>query len=120
MKYYLISFSISFAVTVLIELTVSFICFKVRRKKELELIFLVNLLTNPLAVVIYINLSKIFKYISIFVCIIEVSVFVTEALIYKSFSKEEEYEDIKKPWLFSLVLNALSFCTGLLLKLIIV
>ena len=56
-KYFIKIIIIALLITILVELTIAFI-FKIRNKKDLLNVILVNLLTNPLLVTttIYINI----------------------------------------------------------------
>lgn len=80
-------FVISLIFTIIIEVAVAY-CFRIRTIKKLLLITLVNILTNPPAVLlhwlgsIYLqNISDLYLQL-----VIEIMVVITEALIYQSFS----------------------------------
>lgn len=80
-------FGISLILTIIIEVAVAY-CFRIRTVKKMLLITLVNVLTNPPAVLLHwlgnIYLQSIPDlYLQL---AIEVIVVVTEALIYQSFS----------------------------------
>lgn len=109
---------ISLAVTLVIELFLAFIL-KVRNRKGLLVVLLVNILTNPLAVLIHELLGMRFFGNTMLLCtaVIEIAVTASEAMIYMSFSKQEKY-GIKRPVLLSVVSNTFSFFAGVGLKLI--
>ena len=110
--FYLEMFGVSLVLTLVIEIGLA-AAFQVRGK-SLLIVVLVNTLTNPLAVLIsyYFNLGWIGKLI------LEVIVVVIEGLIYYIFGKRSGFE-IKRPFLVSLVLNAVSFGAGVLFSFII-
>lgn len=115
MKLYLLKmFGISLLLTLGIEWAIAFL-WGVRRKKEWLLITLVNIVTNPLAVLSY-WLYRIYvagPSIAVQV-VIEIIVVLAEALIYRSFAKEEGWQ-LKNPVLLAVVSNIISWGVGLLL-----
>lgn len=100
--------------TVLIELGTA-AALGVRRGRDFANISLVNLLTNPVVVVtsFLVNFFTfgMAKYI---VCIVllEIAAFFTEALIYK----KTLYFNRLNPFILSLILNAASYLSGLVVN----
>lgn len=89
------------------------IILKVRTKKDILNIILVNILTNPIVVIVPFLLNRYGRYarnISLF--ILELLTFITEGYIYQ---KTLKYQKIK-PYTLSLILNLFSFGMGLLIK----
>ena len=89
------------------------------KRKEMSLVVLVNLLTNP-AVVWTLQVAGMFFYPPVIWGIeiaAEVLVIVVEALVYLKFSKEENW-NIKRPVLLAVAANIASWGIGLLLKVI--
>ncbi|MCL1846761.1 MAG: hypothetical protein FWF91_02195 [Coriobacteriia bacterium] len=85
-----------------------------RNKRDLLLLLLANLVTNP-AVVLLLYLTQWFttlNYIAVTV-VLEFSAVFIEGWYYKNYGQE-----FKRPFLFSLAANAFSFGIGLLLQLI--
>lgn len=113
-RYLLEMFGISLLWTLLVEELIGFF-WKFRRKKYFLLIFLVNVVTNPVAVLSY-WMNRIYWFgPSLTVQIlIEILVVLTEAWIYSIFSKDEEW-DIPRPILLAIVANAVSWGSGLLI-----
>lgn len=94
--------------TILIELIVALIL-KVRDKKDILNIILVNTMTNPLLVslTVYITYNRIFNRI-LSVIILELLVVLIEGFTYKKVLK---YKKIN-PFILSLILNASSYFIG--------
>lgn len=89
------------------------------KRKEMSLVVLVNLLTNP-AVVWTLRMAGMFFYPPVIwgiEIVEEVLVIVVEALVYLSFSKEESW-NIKRPVLLAVTANLASWGIGILLKVI--
>ena len=86
-----------------------------RNKKDLLLVIMVNVLTNPVVVLLY-WLSALYTNWNRTLVKIPLEIFavLTEWLYYRKYA-----QTIKKPFLFSLAANAFSFTAGLLLQLII-
>ena len=104
---------ISLFSTTLIEVICSYL-FKIRNKKDIINIILVNIMTNPLLVtiLIYINIMFGLKYRNILVYPLEILVVLIEGLVYKKYLS---YKKIN-PFVLSLVLNSLSYILGLLIN----
>ncbi len=115
MGFYLLQmFGISLFLTLFIEWFIAFL-WGLRRKKEFLLVTLVNIVTNPAAVLTYWVYRVYFADTSLVVqIIIEIVVVVMEALIYRSFAREEGWK-IRWPVAFAVVANVLSWSIGLFL-----
>lgn len=98
--------------TIIIELILALI-FKVRDKKDFLNIILVNIITNPIVVVIpyiiYLYCGVTYRYISLF--IFEMLTIIVEGFIYKKVLK---YNKINV-YVLSLILNVSSYLIGELL-----
>ena len=94
--------AISLALTLFLEVTFA-LCWGLRQKHDLIVVVLVNLLTNPAVVLLYYT----FPQAKDFVLLLEASAFLIEAGCYHFCSLT-----IKKPVLFSLCANLISYCTG--------
>ena len=94
--------------TILIELIVALIL-KVRDKKDILNIILVNTMTNPLLVslTVYITYNRIFNRI-LSVIILELLVVVIEGFTYKKVLKFKKIN----PFILSFILNASSYFIG--------
>ena len=103
MKDLLLMYGISFGLTLLIELPVCYLM-GLRSREELELVFLVNLLTNPAAVWLHstLGLPQI---------IIEVLVVIIECYVYRQFKQSH-------PLRLSLLANGISWGLGLVLQML--
>lgn len=96
-------YGISFALTLLIELPVCWLM-GLRSREQLELAFLVNLLTNPAAV--WLHTSAGIPQIPV-----EILVVIIECYVYYQFK-------IKRPLLLSLIANGVSWGLGLVLQML--
>lgn len=105
--------AICLSCTIIIELIVAIIL-KIKDKKDLLYIILVNIITNPLVVSIslYINIKYGLNIRNISMIILEVSAFIIEALIYLKVLK---YKRIN-PFILSLILNGSSYFIGELIN----
>ncbi len=89
------------------------------KRKEISLVVLVNLLTNP-AVVWILRMAGMFFYPPVIwgiEILAELLVIVVEALVYLRFAKEECW-NIKRPVLLAVAANIASWGIGILLKVI--
>ena len=116
MGVYLIQmFGISLLLTLLLECIFAFV-WGIRGKKAFLLVTLVNIVTNPVAVLSYwlygLYVGKALFAVQIGIEIVVVTV---EALIYRSFAREEAFE-LKRPVLFAVFANMLSWGSVFLLK----
>lgn len=104
---------ISLICTILIEVIVSIIL-KVKNKKDILNIVLVNILTNPIVVAIsfIINIYIGIKIRNISLIFIEILVVIIEGRIYK---KHLEFKNIN-PYMLSLILNIASYGGGLIIN----
>ncbi len=99
------TFLISLIATWALELPAAWIM-GLRGRKEICLAALVNLLTNPAAVMLYLlGMPQI---------PIELAVVVAEAMVYRSFARERKW-NIPNPWCLSLVCNSISWITGIVI-----
>lgn len=79
------------------------------RKKQLLMVLLMNILTNPAANALFIFLTVYLGWPRIFpTALLEPAVIVTEALCCRHV--------VKRPWLFSVFVNLFSFAAGYLLQ----
>lgn len=85
-------------------------CFPQRNKWDFLLVFLVNVITNPL--VVYLDYWFRFRMPSVVLWIgaLEFAVWFSESLIYRKFLTGKQ-----NPFLYSLVLNAVSYFGGMLI-----
>lgn len=113
-RYLLEMFGISLLWTLVVEELIG-IVWGFRRKKYFLLIFLVNVVTNPVAVLSYWMYRVYWAGTSMAVqIVIEIIVVLTEAWIYSTFSREEEWK-IPRPILLAIIANTVSWGSGLLL-----
>ncbi|NLT12989.1 MAG: hypothetical protein GXY05_01455 [Clostridiales bacterium] len=108
----LTALGISLAATLALELLFAFVFRK--RGKDLILVCLVNVLTNPAVVLIYILASTYTEFSPVLLkAALEAMAVLTEAYYYKRYGT-----CFPKPLLFSLSANAFSFFAGELISLI--
>ncbi len=107
---------ISLSCTLIIEVLTA-LALKVRDKKDIINVVLVNILTNPLLVSLslYINLEFGLKWRKILIIPMEIIVVLVEGLIYKKYLK---YNKIN-PIILSLIPNAMSYIIGIFINMII-
>ena len=105
-KYLLEMFSVTLLLTLALELPIAW-CFGLRHKKEMLLVVLLNVLTNPAAVLLH--------WLGIPQIPIEFGVLITEASIYYFFSKDKIWS-IPHPLLLALVANAVSWFFGMFIQ----
>ncbi len=105
------SLGLSLWVTLLLE-TAAALALGIRQRRDLLLVLLVNVLTNPV-VVLTLNLFLLAGQTPpwYLVAILETAAVTIEALLYRS---RLEYRRIH-PFLLSLILNSISYIGGLLL-----
>lgn len=117
--YYLKMFGLSLLLTLIVESTAAF-CMKERGKRAALLVILVNVLTNPLAVLCCLLLGRAFPYTPrlLLQLPVEAAVFAAEAGIFIAFSVKKG-DVIRHPVLLSAVCNLCSFGTGLLIRFIL-
>lgn len=104
----IVTFAASLELTILVEGVLAW-CLGMRRREQLVLVTLVNLLTNPLAVWLHVigNVSQI---------PIEIGVVIIECYVYHLFRSETA---IPHPLMLSLVVNGASWAIGLVLSTIL-
>lgn len=113
MSGWLISLGVSLGMTLVIECAFAFFCSL--RGRDLTLCVLVNVLTNPIVVICallwrhFVPLPEWWP-----IPLLELGAVVTEGLIYRDLS-----EKLRRPLLFSLCANALSYGLGLVFDLIL-
>lgn len=103
--YLLEMFGISLALTLILELT---ICYPagMRTGKQVLLVILVNILTNPAAVLL--------NWLGAPQLPIELAVFAAEAWIYWCFSRDDRW-NISHPLLLSAIANGISWGCGIII-----
>lgn len=109
-------FAVSLGLTIIIECSVARV-WGLKSRKEMLLVLLVNILTNPAAVFcVWIcngYLGSDFSFL--YQCIVEFVVVVVEGKVYSGFAKEEGW-NIKKPVQFSIIVNMISWLSGVVLQ----
>lgn len=112
--YFLRMFGISLGLTLALEVPVAYII-GVRSGRGMLIVILVNILTNPLAVLAAYTLRLHYPQAGRFLVElpIEAVVWTAEALIYRGFF--EEGKTIPRPVLTAILCNAVSYGFGLLL-----
>lgn len=109
------SLIVSLILTLIIELTVFFIL-GIKEKDDIEVIILVNILTNPI-VVFCANIANIMcggVTYYIIVIILEITAVLVEAYIFKKILHFQKISAIK----ISLINNIISYGTGVIISLI--
>lgn len=95
--------------TIIIELIIAFVL-QVKDKKDIKTIVLVNILTNPIVVLVptlvYIKYGYIYRNIVLY--LLEIITVLTEGLIYYKLFKYKKLN----PFIFSLLLNLSSYLIG--------
>ena len=99
-------FGISLALTLALELPLARML-GLRGRKHLLLVLLVNVLTNPAAVLLH--------YLGMPQLPVELGVVAVEAWIYAAFSRTEGWE-VPRPVILAVVCNSVSWFTGILLQ----
>lgn len=101
----------SLALTLLIEGAFALAC-GLRGRRELGLAALANCLTNPPAVLFHYTAVRLWHWDPLpAAALLELGAVLAEWLCYRAFS-----EQIRRPFLFSLAANAISFGAGCLLS----
>lgn len=112
----ILSLIISLCLTIIIELTISFII-GIRNKEDIKVIVWTNILTNP--VVVYLaNCLKLLNNNLIYnslVIIMEIIVVIVEFIIYKKYLVFKD----KTPMFISSINNIISFSLGIIISKII-
>ena len=107
----LFALAVSLALTLVFEV-VFFLLTGKRNKKDLLLVILVNVLTNPVVVLLY-WLAVIFTNLNGTLVKIPLELF---AVVAEGFYYRKYGQSFKKPFVFSLTANAFSFAMGLLIQ----
>ena len=109
----ILSLLISLFLTIIIELTVSFII-GIRDKDDIKVVILVNICTNPIVVYIA-NCLMLFTNHFIYnigVAILEILVVIVEFRLYKQYLKFDKLS----PFVISLMNNVVSFLIGIIIN----
>ena len=106
----LASLGISLLLTLVFE-TVFFFLTGKRDKKDMLLLVMVNILTNPLVVLLYWLTVLRWEVNSVIIIPLEVFAVLTEGYYYKKYG-----HSFKHPYFFSLAANVFSFGAGLLFE----
>ena len=106
MREIIIGFTVSFLLTLIFEFAFCFV-WGVHGKTNILLIFLINSMTNPLAV----GICYYFNSTYAVMLPVEAAVAVVEAVYLTKYGK-----DIKHPALLAVLMNTFSFSAGLLIK----
>lgn len=101
-------FAVSLGLTLLFE-SLFALGWGLRGKREFLILFLVNLLTNPLVVCLYLSFPIARKL----VLLLELGAVLAEWLCYRACS-----EQLKRPFLFALFANAFSYGLGCIINLL--
>lgn len=101
----------SFLLTIILELTVALI-WKIRDKKSWYVILLVNLITNPLVVMVHIwgRYLLIPNVLQVLTVLIEIVVWGLEGFLYS------RRLNVKHPYWFAVAANAVSYGCGVLVQ----
>ncbi len=110
-QWLLSSLGISLGLTLVLEEGFALLC-GIRHRKDLLLVCLVNIVTNPVVVLCY-HVTGIYTSWSplLVTAILEVSAFIVEGLHYKAYAVS-----IGHPFRFSAFANAFSFGIGLMIN----
>ena len=105
------SFSYALILTIVLETIFFFICGE-RDRSDLELLVLVNILTNPVVVLLFIVFRQYTKWsIILVISALEIAAIAVEGWLYQKQSKS-----LSHPYRFALLANGFSFCIGELLN----
>lgn len=99
-------FVVSLVLTLVLELPIAWLM-GLRSRKLLLLVALVNILTNPAAVLLH--------WLGVPQIPIEIAVVAVEAAVYLWFSKDEKW-NIPRPIMLAVMANLISWTVGLLLQ----
>lgn len=104
---------ISFIATVILESAAAY-KMGMRKRKNYLLLFLINMLTNPLTVLLYLLMSVYTEIASAVIQIVlEICVVSAEGMIFRRCISQME----NNPWIFSLKINLFSYLTGVIVQL---
>lgn len=107
-----VSLGISLLLTWLLE-SIAYLFVKKKCLHDYIVLLLVNLVTNPVVVLISVITSFTGAKDIVLTVFLEVSAVLCEWLLYKNFAK-----NISRPFVFSLCANAFSYFAGLILQLL--
>ncbi|MCL2671849.1 MAG: hypothetical protein FWF10_07420 [Clostridiales bacterium] len=108
------SLLLSLGLTLVFEVAFFFSVGK-RNRRDLLLLVLVNIITNPLVVLLFWLNSYYTRWNVVLVtAVLELLAFAAEGVYYKRYG-----QDFRRPFLFSLAANAVSYGLGLVLQFII-
>lgn len=115
--YLLKMFGVSLLLTIGIELAVAGFVKIPLSRRNIQLIVLVNCLTNPAAVLLVWICGRMFPGVSglLFQIPIEAVVILAEAVVYRLFAAEQGW-DIQKPVQLAVIANMVSWLVGVLLQ----
>lgn len=103
--------ALSLFLTLVLEGLFAF-CWGLRRRRELTVVALVNILTNPPVVLLYHTFVSLFGWSAVAVtAVLECTALLVEWLCYRSCS-----EDLKRPFVFALLANAFSYGVGCIIN----
>ena len=109
----IISLALSLALALILE-TGFFLFIGKRNKKDMLLLVLVNILTNPVVVLLcWLAAMYMNRHLPIVIITLEVLTVLVEAFFYKRFG-----QDFKRPLVFSVTSNAFSFSIGVLIQIL--
>ena len=110
----IVALALSLIMTLVLEIGFFFVTGK-RNKKDFLLVVLVNVLTNPIVVLLY-WLAYLYTNWNMTIVIIplEISAVLTEGFFYMKYA-----QSIKRPFIFSITANAFSYFLGILIQRII-
>lgn len=115
-EYLLEMFAVSLTLTIAVELAVALLLSALRGKKAILLVILVNVLTNPPAVLLC-WLGRLYlpkaAYLPVQM-IVEIAVAAVEAMVYYSFSKKAQWK-IEHPVMLSVIANLCAWLTGIVI-----
>ena len=101
----------SLSLTIVLELALLFIL-GIRDRKDILLIVLVNIITNPLVMLLYwLTISHTYWHTAIIKAPLELFAIVTEGYYYQKYGRR-----FRRPYTFSVVANLFSFGIGELLQ----
>lgn len=106
----LTTFALSLVLTLILELLVALLCRL--RGRDLLLVILVNILTNP--AVVYLDMICGMTFPNgrdLWQIPLEIGVIAVEAICYARFAHA-----VRRPWMFALVANVFSYGCGLLIQ----
>lgn len=97
--------------TVVLESIMAYIC-RIRQKQDFLLLFLMNSITNPLAMLTYRLLEMNLPVPGLALqSVVELLVYLAEVQMIRKFM-----DHVGNPWTFALALNAFSYLTGLVIS----